>query len=79
MEFSHGELKLMFQRIDEKLDDIKREMSREHGRYDAEIGELRKKVQQHDSLIVRILAIGGTIWSAATLLAGFIIQKIFHL
>ena len=83
-EFTNGELKLLFQRIDEKLDDIKGSMTMQHARYDKEIADLRTEVketkedvEQLDKSMTRIMAIGGTIWSAVTLLGGFILNRIF--
>lgn len=35
------------------------------------------KVDEQDKTITKVLAIGGTIWSAVTLLGGFLINKIF--
>lgn len=83
-EFTNGELKLLFQRIDEKLDDIKTSMSTQHARYDLEISSLKQEVkktqeevEQLDKGMTKIVAIGGTIWSAITLLGGFILNRIF--
>lgn len=83
-EFTNGELKLLFQRIDEKLDDIKTSMSAQHARYDLEISAIKhevkktqEEVEQLDKGMTKIVAIGGTIWSAATLLGGFILNRIF--
>lgn len=83
-EFTNGELKLLFQRIDEKLDDIKGSMTTQHARYDKEIADLRfevketkEDVEQLDKSMTRIMAIGGTVWSAITLLGGFILNRIF--
>lgn len=83
-EFTNGELKLLFQRIDEKLDDIKVSMNTQHARYDVEIAGLKQEVkktqeevEQLDKGMTKIVAIGGTIWSAITLLGGFILNHIF--
>lgn len=83
-EFTNGELKLLFQRIDEKLDDIKTSMNTQHARYDLEISGLKlevkktqEEVEQLDKGMTKIVAIGGTIWSAITLLGGFILNRIF--
>lgn len=83
-EYTNGELKLLFQRIDEKLDDIKTSMASQHSRYDAEIAtldgeikEVKKEVEALDRNLTKVLAIGGTIWSAITLLGGFLLNRIF--
>lgn len=83
-EFTNGELKLLFQRIDEKLDGIKESMSIQHARYDTEIFELKKEVKNTkediealDKSLTKIVAIGGTIWSGVTLLGGFLLNRIF--
>ena len=76
-EFTNGELKLLFQRIDEKLDDIKSSMSTQQVRYDKEIADLKADVEQLDKNLSRVMTIGGTIWSAITLLGGFILNRIF--
>lgn len=83
-EFTNGELKLLFQRIDEKLDDIKGSMTTQHARYDQEINSLKSEikqtnvdVEQLDKTITKVMAIGGTVWSAVTLLGGFLLNRIF--
>lgn len=83
-DFTSGELKLMFQRIEEKLDDIKGNMTSQHARYDAEIHSLKVEVKETkedvealDKSLTKVMAIGGTIWSAITLLGGFILNRIF--
>lgn len=83
-EYTNGELKLLFQRIDEKLDDIKVSMNAQHSRYDAEIAGLKNEVKDVkedvealDRNLTKVLAIGGTIWSAITLLGGFLLNRIF--
>jgi hypothetical protein len=75
MEFTNGELKLMFQRIEEKLDDIKNNTQLQHSRFDREIEEIKKEVKEQGTLLMRIATIGGTIWSAITLLSGFLLNK----
>ena len=77
MEFTHGELKLMFQRIEEKLDDIKANTQSQHSRFDREIEALKERVEEQGTLLMRIATIGGTIWSAITLLSGFMLNKFF--
>lgn len=76
-EFTNGELKLLFQRIDEKLDDIKANMNSQNARYDNEIKDLKEDVDGLKTAITKILAIWGTAWSAITLVAGFVLQRIF--
>jgi len=83
-DFTSGELKLMFQRIEEKLDDIKSNMSIQHARYDIEISGLRtdiRKLEETDEQlkekVTKIATIGGTIWAIVTLLGGFILNRIF--
>ncbi len=76
-EFTNGELKLIFQRIEEKLDDIKDDMKSQHTRYDREIEDLKKEVKEQGTLLIRIATIGGTIWSAITLFSGFLLNKFF--
>lgn len=83
-EFTNGELKLLFQRIDEKLDDIKTSMSTQHARYDMEIlglkqdvKDTREDVEALEKGLTKVLAVGGTIWSALTLVGGFILNHIF--
>jgi uncharacterized membrane protein len=76
-EFTHGELKLIFQRIEEKLDDIKDDMKSQHTRYDREIEEIKKEVKDQGTLLVRIATIGGTLWASITLFAGFLLNKFF--
>ena len=83
-EFTNGELKLLFQRIDEKLDDIKGSMSAQHSRFETEllsikndIKDVEEKYEQTNEKINRIMTIGGTIWAVVTLISGFILNRIF--
>lgn len=76
-EFTNGELKLLFQRIDEKLDDIKANMNSQNARYDKELAKIKEDVDSLKTAKTKIIAIGGTIWSAVTLVAGFVLQRIF--
>lgn len=83
-EFTNGELKLLFQRIDEKLDGIKDTMKSQNARYDIEIvamkneiKETKQDVEKLDRSLNRVVTIGATIWSAITLLGGFLLNKIF--
>lgn len=72
-EFTNGELKLLFQRIDEKLDDIRDDINNQDKRYD----KIEQEVDEIKTTITKIMAIGGTVWSAVTLVAGFVLQRIF--
>lgn len=83
-DFTRGELKLIFERIEEKLAEIKNGMEKQHTRYDAEISALRedfktleKIVEDQDKSITRIMAIGGTLITLSNMFAIFLLNKIF--
>lgn len=76
-EFTNGELKLLFQRIDEKLDDIKANMDTRDARYDKELIDLKADVDSLKTSMTKIMTIGGGIWAMLTASAVFILQAIF--
>lgn len=76
-EFTNGELKLLFQRIDEKLDDIKANMDTRDARYDRELIAIKDDVDSLKTAMTKIMTIGGAIWAILTASAVFILQAIF--
>lgn len=70
-EFSKGELQLMFQRIEEKLDDINRNMTFQNARYDVEIKQIKDDVENLKNFQTKAMAI----WGIATVVVGFILNK----
>lgn len=83
-EYTNGELRLLFQRIEEKLDDIKTSMNTQHVRFEGEILDIRddlkaieKKQEETDQRVTKLATIGSTIWAAITLFGGFLLNKFF--
>lgn len=70
-EFTSGELKLMFQRIEEKLDELNRNMSSQHARYDLEIKEIKKDVEDLRSFQTKAM----TVWGISVTAIGFLLNK----
>jgi hypothetical protein len=75
---------IQFKGLDQKLDYITQTLKDQNTNSLLRFTELEKdlkdtqeEVSRLDKSVVKILAIGGTVWSAVTLLGGFVINRIF--
>lgn len=71
--------------IDNKLDDIRTALKEQNVNsekrfiaLEQDLKETQEKVDQQDKSLTRIMTIGGTIWSAITLLGGFVLNHLFR-
>jgi hypothetical protein len=75
---------IQFKGLDQKLDYITQTLKDQNTNSLARFTELEKdlketqeEVSRLDKSVVKIMAIGGTVWSAVTLLGGFVLNRIF--
>ena len=75
---------IQFKGLDQKLDYIiqtqKDQTTNSLIRFtelESDVKKQEEKLTQLDKSVVKILAIGGTVWSAVTLLGGFALNRIF--
>ncbi len=70
-DFTSGELKLMFQRIEEKLDDLREDIANTNTHFESRLNTLEGKVREHENLLTKAMAI----WGVAVTAIGFALNK----
>lgn len=72
-EFTKGELLLIFQRIEEKLDLLNKSMANKHDRYDVELEKIRAEINDLRSFQTKAM----TVWAVFVTIAGLILNNYF--
>lgn len=76
-DYTKRELEMMFKRLEEILKDIREDIKATNTHFEVRLTQLEVEVEQIKSWQTKMVAIGGAIWAAITLVAGTFINKIF--